>query len=100
MSDLKRYIGKRKASDKVFAKNYEKGYADFKVSVVLRTLREEAGLTQEELALEAGIERNYVSLIELGRNQPTITMIFKLAKALNIKPSKLMTLTESKIKLL
>jgi transcriptional regulator with XRE-family HTH domain len=68
--------------------------------ITLRECRKKAGLTQEELALEAGIERNYVSLIELGRNQPTITMIFKLAKALNIKPSKLMTLTESKIKLL
>lgn len=33
---------------------------------VLRRLRKTAGLTQEQLALEAGVERNYVSLIERG----------------------------------
>ncbi len=62
--------------------------------LALRQFRKKAGLTQEELALEAGIERNYVSLIELGRNQPTVSVIFKLASALNIKPSKLIVATE------
>jgi transcriptional regulator with XRE-family HTH domain len=61
---------------------------------VLRQLRKEAGLSQEQLALEAEIQRNYISLIELGRNQPTITTIFKLAHALGIKPSKLVHLVE------
>lgn len=37
---------------------------------VLRALRAERGLSQEALALEAGIQRNYVSLIERGVNQP------------------------------
>ena len=46
-------------------------------------------MSQEALAFEAGIQRNYVSLIELGRNQPTITTVFKLANALSIKPAKL-----------
>lgn len=62
--------------------------------IVLRTLRKEAGLSQEQLALEANLQRNYVSLIELGHNQPTITTIFKLAEALKIKPSKLIHLIE------
>jgi len=61
---------------------------------VLRQLRKDADLSQEELALEADIQRNYISLIELGRNQPTITTIFKLANALKIKPSKLVHLVE------
>ena len=65
--------------------------------ISLRELRKKAGFTQEELAFEAGIERNYVSLIELGRNQPTISVIFKLAIALNIKPSKLIVATEKQI---
>lgn len=65
--------------------------------VSLREYRKKAGFTQEGLAFEAGIERNYVSLIELGRNQPTITMIFKLANALNIKPSKLIATTEGRV---
>ena len=62
---------------------------------VLRTLRLEHGLSQEALALEAGIQRNYVSLIERGINQPTITIIFKLATALEVHPSQLIELVEA-----
>jgi transcriptional regulator with XRE-family HTH domain len=61
---------------------------------VLRALRAERGLSQEALALEAGIQRNYVSLIERGINQPTITIIFKLASALAVKPSYVIELAE------
>lgn len=64
---------------------------------VLRTLRREAGLSQEQLAFAADIERNFVSLIERGVNQPTIRVIFKLASALEISPSKMMSLVEEKI---
>ena len=62
---------------------------------VLRTLRIERGLSQEALALDAGIQRNYVSLIERGINQPTITIIFKLATALEVQPSQLIELVEA-----
>lgn len=61
---------------------------------VLRRQRNEKGLSQEALALEAGIQRNYVSLIELGKNQPTVTTIFKLAGALSIKPAKLIQMVD------
>jgi transcriptional regulator with XRE-family HTH domain len=61
---------------------------------VLRALRLERGLSQEALALEAGIQRNYISLIERGINQPTITIIFKLAAALEMKPSHMIELVE------
>ena len=61
---------------------------------VLRALRVERGKSQEALALEAGVQRNYVSLIERGVNQPTITIIFKLATALEIKPSQIVELVE------
>ncbi len=60
----------------------------------LRSLRLAAGLSQEQLGLESGVQRNFISLIETGQNQPTISTIFKLATALSIKPSKLVTLTE------
>ena len=62
---------------------------------VLRALRAERGLSQEALALEAGIQRNYVSLIERGINQPTITIIFKLAASLEMQPSQLIELVEA-----
>ena len=62
---------------------------------VLRAKRAERGLSQEALALEAGIQRNYVSLIERGINQPTIKMIFKLSAALEVQPSQLIKLVEA-----
>lgn len=61
---------------------------------VLRRLRKQVGLSQERLALEAEIERNFVSLIERGVNQPTIRVIFKLAKALGTTPSRIMAEVE------
>ena len=50
MSDLQKYIAKRKARDPEFTKDYERGYEEFKIGVMLKMAREEAGLTQEELA--------------------------------------------------
>ncbi|PWE44802.1 XRE family transcriptional regulator [Pseudomonas prosekii] len=64
---------------------------------VLRRRRQEAGLTQEELALEADVQRNYVSLIERGINQPTIAVLFKLANALKCSPSSLILLLEEEL---
>ncbi len=61
---------------------------------VLRRLRKQKGLTQEQLGFEADVQRNFISLIELGRNQPTVTTIFKLAKALGYSPSHIIALVE------
>jgi methyl-accepting chemotaxis protein-1 (serine sensor receptor) len=41
--------------------------------------REEAGLTQEQLSFEADVRRTYVSLLELGRSAPTLTVLFRIA---------------------
>lgn len=62
---------------------------------VLRERRKLAGLTQEKLALEADVQRNYVSLIERGVHQPTINIIFKLAIALKCQPSELIADVET-----
>lgn len=64
---------------------------------VLRQKRKEVGLTQEQLALEADVQRNYVSLIERGVNQPTIAVLFKLASALKCSPSTLVLLVEKEL---
>src|SRR5262245_281847 len=60
----------------------------------LRRVRLAAGLSQEQLALEAGVQRNFISLIELGQNQPTITTIAKLARALGMRASELVAEAE------
>ena len=48
MSDLQKYISKRKRRDSEFAEGFETGYANFKVGVLLRQAREKAGLTQDQ----------------------------------------------------
>ncbi len=60
----------------------------------LRSLRGEKRMSQEALAFEAGLQRNYISLMERGLNQPTITTIFRLALALGVRPSVLVERVE------
>lgn len=60
----------------------------------LRRVRLKAGMSQERLGLEAGVQRNFISLIETGHNQPTISTIAKLARALGMKASQLVAEAE------
>ena len=64
MSDLQKYVIKRKKRDLVFAENFETGYADFKIGVLLRQAREGAGMTQEEVAAKLGTQKSVISRIE------------------------------------
>ena len=64
---------------------------------VLQELRHESGLSQEELAEKCDLHDRYISFLERGLRQPTITTIFKLAKALNISPSDLIKKIELRI---
>lgn len=59
--------------------------------VRLATLRNDAGLSQEQLAHAAGVERAYVSSAETGRRNSTLTTIYKLAAALDVDPGDLVT---------
>jgi transcriptional regulator with XRE-family HTH domain len=62
--------------------------------ITVRRLRLAAGLSQEALAFAAGVERNFVSRIETGSSQPTITTIERLAKALDMRASELVAAAE------
>ena len=55
----------------------------------LRVLRKQKGLSQEELAFQAGINRNYVGQIEREEKSPTVDIVEKLATALNAEPVEL-----------
>ena len=63
--------------------------------IVLRGLREQRGLSQEDLADIAGYHRTYVSILERGLKAPTLTTISRLSDALGIAPHKLMLLAEN-----
>jgi len=56
----------------------------------VRSLREQAGLSQEELAFRAGMKRSYVSDLERGTRNPTVRALGRLAAALNVAPSRLL----------
>ena len=56
----------------------------------VRAARQALGLSQEELAHEAGIDRTYVSQVERGLRNVTISVLAKIAKALNTMPDKLL----------
>lgn len=61
-------------------------------------MRRRRGLSQEALALDAGIERNYVSLLELGKNSASIRMLFKLCEVLRVAPSAFLVDVERRMK--
>ena len=56
----------------------------------LKRLRRERGLTQEELADLAGLNRNYVGMIERQENAATVDTLEALADALQIKAAQLL----------
>jgi transcriptional regulator with XRE-family HTH domain len=64
---------------------------------VLRRLRNEAGLSQEQLGLEADLRRTYVSILELGQQQPSLGTLFKLARALGLPASMLLAEVENEL---
>lgn len=65
--------------------------------LVLRELRIKNGLTQEGLGFEAGVQRTYVSILELGQQQPSLTTILKLARALGLTAGDLVQLVEKRV---
>jgi ribosome-binding protein aMBF1 (putative translation factor) len=64
MSDLDNYIKKRKQKDKDFAKGFDSGYEEFKIGAVLKQARLEAGITQEDLAIQLHTKKSAISRIE------------------------------------
>lgn len=50
----------------------------------IRELREKRGMDQETLATKAGVTQAYISRVEKGRNNPTVPVLQKIAKALGV----------------
>jgi len=56
----------------------------------IKKLREKRGWSQEELSFEAELHRTYVSGVERGVRNPTVTVLQKIATALGVSASKLL----------
>lgn len=61
------------------------------VGSVIRSLRLKKGMTQEVLSGFAGIARSHLSMIENGTKQPNFETIWRIAEALEMLPSELVT---------
>ena len=57
---------------------------------VLRKFRTSNKLSQEKLSQESGLDRSYISLLERGLRQPSLTTILLLSKTLNTNASKML----------
>jgi len=82
MKDFQGYVAKRKDRDQVFAKDYEAGYQEFKIGVMLKTAREEAGLTQEQLAEKLHTKKTAISRMENHAEDIKLSTLEKFAEAL------------------
>ena len=67
------------------------------VGRVIQEYREKKGLSQEVVSGLADIGRTHLSAIERGVRKPTLETFYKLALALDIKPSELMKVIESNL---
>jgi transcriptional regulator with XRE-family HTH domain len=63
----------------------------------LREVRKEKKLSQERLALDAGFDRTYISLVERGVRSPTVRAVVKLAEFLGVKPSEIVRRMEARL---
>jgi ribosome-binding protein aMBF1 (putative translation factor) len=81
MSNLKKYIKKRKVQDPDFSVDYDYGYEQFKIGIILKKAREEAGLTQEELAKKLNTKKSAISRIENHAEDIKLSTLGKFVKA-------------------
>jgi DNA-binding XRE family transcriptional regulator len=85
VSDLQVYISNRKKRDPEFADGYDEGFRIFKIGVLLKQAREEAGLTQEELAKQLNTKKSAISRIENHAEDIRLSTLEKYARVFDKK---------------
>ena len=85
MSDFKKYVAQRKKEDAEFAENYDIGYQNFKIGILLKQLREKSGLTQEELAEKLKTKKSVISRIENHSEDIKLSTLGRYARTLGRK---------------
>lgn len=69
------------------------------VGVAIRRLRKERGLSQEVLSGLAGIARTHLTMIESGAKQANFETLWRIAGALNMRPSELVAQIEAQVEM-
>ncbi len=85
MDDLDRSITEWKAENPEFAKDFDEGYENFKIGVLFKLSREQAGMTQEQVARKIGTKKSAISRIENHAEDIRLSTLHKYAKALGKK---------------
>jgi ribosome-binding protein aMBF1 (putative translation factor) len=80
--DLDKFIERRKRTDRHFADGFESGYQEFKLGVLLRQAREQAGVTQEDLARRTRTKKSAISRLENHAQDMRLSTLERVARAL------------------
>ena len=83
--DLQKYREERLTRDPELADGYEIGYRNFKLGIMLKMAREEAGMTQEQIAKKLHTNKTAISRIERHADDIRLSTLQKYAKALGKK---------------
>ena len=81
MSDLQKYKNKRMKDNPEFWKDYDERFETFKLGVLLKQARVEAGLTQEQIARELQTTKSVISRMENHATDIRLSTLEKFAKA-------------------
>ncbi len=81
MSDLQKYKNKRMEEDPAFWQNYSERFETFKLGVLLKQARVEAGMTQEQIAHELQTTKSVISRMENHAIDIRLSTLEKFAKA-------------------
>ncbi len=81
-NDVENYIGRRKRTDKAFGKDFDAGYEEFKIGLMLREAREQAGVTQEKLARITKTKKSAISRLENHAEDVRLSTVSRVARAL------------------
>lgn len=85
MSDLSKYIEKRKAEDPEFAHGFDSGYEEFKIGLMIKELRLQQGMTQEELAAKLHTKKSAISRMENHTEDIRLSTLGKVAEVFGKK---------------
>lgn len=77
--DLDDYISQRKKKDSDFAKDFESGYEEFKIGMMIKEMRLKNGMTQEQLAEKLDTKKSVISRMENHSEDVRLSTLRKVA---------------------